>query len=318
MSALLYYACPVVPFVIDLIVLVPFWHLVTVVDIHDYLAIYMIAVNIPYTIRLVPQYINLLAPVVAPATKVNTTIASALPSTPFGTMPNQAFFSMMSAFIVLSISYGSFNVLLGMLQEIRRGKPSKWHLWLPFIIMMALIQGILIAVYKYQFLSESIILFLVLYYIAICFIMAIIVRILLRRNRPNDSTWEKRRQGIECKFNRFILFALITCVPSFLYMRRLSMMVLNGYFFATEPEPVLYNFTEYMFHPWMFNLIGVTLLDPFRKITVGHLRPLESYYRKYRWNFRGGPTTIPSVYKVPPPSYTEATQKKTSRPTQMY
>lgn len=69
MSALLYYACPAVPFIIDLIVLVPFWHLVTVVDIHDYLVIYMIAVNIPYTIRLVPQYINLLAPVEAPTMK---------------------------------------------------------------------------------------------------------------------------------------------------------------------------------------------------------------------------------------------------------
>lgn len=69
MTATLYYSCPYVPFIIDLLVIIPFWRLVTVIDTHDYLAIYMIAVNIPYTIRLVPQYINILAPVAKAATK---------------------------------------------------------------------------------------------------------------------------------------------------------------------------------------------------------------------------------------------------------
>lgn len=44
---------------------------------------------------------------------------------------------------------------------------------LPFGAMMVITQAVLIAIYKFNFLSESIILFLVIYYIFICAVMAV-------------------------------------------------------------------------------------------------------------------------------------------------
>ncbi|VDL76473.1 unnamed protein product [Nippostrongylus brasiliensis] len=319
MSVLLYYNFPYIPFFIDLIVIIPFWRLVSVVGVSDYLAIYMIAVNIPFTIRLVPQYINLLAPTAANAYKKTDSTQQPKPPPPpppLGSPPNQIFFSMMSAFVVITVCYGAFIVMLSMLQEIRRGKPSGWHLWLPFVMMMTITQIVLMAVYTFNFLSETVILFLVMYYIVVCAVMTVIVMIFLRRQRPQDPTWEKRRQTIKQRFNRFLLFSFITVLPSVFYMHRMSVDLIR-WFTISEEMASLYTFTDYMFHPWIFNLVGLLLLDPFRKVTIGHLQPLGAYYRRYRGNFSS--PTVPAVYRVPPPSYSDVTQKtKALRPLQMY
>ncbi|VDO36513.1 unnamed protein product [Haemonchus placei] len=315
MAALFYYCCPYLPFFIDLIVLVPFWRLVTLVDVNDYLVVYMIAVNIPYTIRLVPQYIRILAPPSSPSQlpTMNDTIVETVP---LGTEPIQMFFSMMSAFMVITMCYGAFNVFVCILQEIRRGKITKANIWIPVCVMMAITQGVLIAIYKFRYLSESMILFLMVYYVAICGIMAVVVAIFLRRPRPNDATWEKRRCEMKSKYNGFLIFVLIAVLPSILYTHRLAVRFMDWYFGNMEEDTIVYTFTDYMIHPWVFNLAGIMLLDPFRKVATGNMRPFSSFYRKYCTSSQ----TIPTIYRVPPPTYVDATKKtkKSSRPPQMY
>ncbi|KAK5977124.1 hypothetical protein GCK32_017981, partial [Trichostrongylus colubriformis] len=184
-------------------------------------------------------------------------------SIPLNAATNQMFFSMMSAFMVITMCYGAFNVLICILQEIRRGKMTKWNIWLPVGVMMAITQGVLIAIYKFHFLSESMILFLVAYYVAICGIMAIVVAIFVRRHRPNDATWQKRRPTITAKFYRFLLFGLIAVVPSLVYTHRLTVKFVDWYF-GNVVTSTVYTFTDYMIHPWVFNMAGILLLDPFR------------------------------------------------------
>ncbi|KAK6050909.1 hypothetical protein COOONC_11586 [Cooperia oncophora] len=269
MIELLYYCCPYVPFLIDLAVLIPFWRLVAIVDTNDYMTVYMIAVNIPYTIRLVPQYINILAPTPPsrppdiPLQQKNDTHPHAV-NLPFVETPTQLFFTMMSAFMVITICYGAFNVFICMLQEIRRGKTTKCNTWAPIIVMMAITQGVLITIYKFHYLSESMILFLVVYYVAVSVIMAVVVAVFLHRPRPNDNTWVKRRQPMKSKFSRFLLFCLIAVLPSMLHTHHLSAKLMDWYFGGVEVLTAIYTFTDYMLHPWIFNIAGMLLLEPFR------------------------------------------------------
>ncbi|KAK6040223.1 hypothetical protein COOONC_22272 [Cooperia oncophora] len=185
------------------------------------------------------------------------------------------FFTMMSAFMVITICYGAFNVFICMLQEIRRGKTTKCNTWAPIIVMMAITQGVLITIYKFHYLSESMILFLVVYYVAVSVIMAVVVAVFLHRPRPNDNTWVKRRQPMKSKFSRFLLFCLIAVLPSMLHTHHLSAKLMDWYFGGVEVLTAIYTFTDYMLHPWIFNIAGMLLLEPFRKVFTGNMRPFS-------------------------------------------
>ncbi|KAK6040222.1 hypothetical protein COOONC_22273 [Cooperia oncophora] len=146
----------------------------------------------------------------------------------------------------------------------------------------------------------------------------VVVAVFLHRPRPNDNTLGETSATNEIEIQSFPSLLSYRSTPfnaAYTFSDHLSAKLMDWYFGGVEVLTAIYTFTDYMLHPWIFNIAGMLLLEPFRKVFTGNMRPFSSFYRKYRSSSQ----TIPAVYRVPPPSYNDATQRtKPSRPTQMY